>query len=375
MSEINLTGRKKSEPPKILSSHIYDEKQEKYVAKFSEAYREEGHDYNKSFKVLREAYWFKYEILTQDDIATYETLQFLCERGIAFTLEVLAQKSKVGKETLRHRLDNLVNAELLDIFKTDGQGQPNYYLLRTPLFEKKSLDGESPAQLRRKKEIWKAGFEVPEIYLEQNIHRLKRQIKKNRVKKLRTIYKDKKLENLKKRDKSLYARIKATVEEKRMVWFSIVKTIGNQKAANLDSVIWQYAKSDFSEFESTAFNRILREKIKDILQRLNIAFDSFLIDKVESLFHFYAPKIQTKRAGNGTNAAPADNGENADDRKEFLLRVLQARKEKTQNYSFNELVLVFRDALKVLKLAEIEALAKSYFDNDSWQKLTVELRN
>jgi predicted transcriptional regulator len=151
---LNLTTRKNGKFQKILGTHVWDDEKKTIVVRYSQAYRPEGHDYTRSFKVLRLAYWLKHHLLDQDDIATYETLQLLCEIAIPFTLDRLAEECKVGKSTLRQRLDNLENAELLTIHKTaDGQGRPNYYILRTPYFEKDTIIGDSNKVIARQDRI------------------------------------------------------------------------------------------------------------------------------------------------------------------------------------------------------------------------------
>lgn len=390
MPEINLTSRKKSPPPKILGSHIYDTDVQEYVVKYSEAYREAGHDFTKSFKVLRLAYLFKYHILTADDIFLYETLQLLYERGIPFSNEGLARELGMGKTTFRQCLDNLQNAELLDIYKTDGQGQPNYYLLRTPYFERESLDGKSPAQIRRQNEICKEGQEVPETFIESHALRLNRQVKKNHVKKLRQINPEK----LEKRHKSLYQKIKSEFESKKLVWFSIVKKLGSQKAAALDNLIWRLAKSDFSNVETTAFNQILRDRIKSYFSQLEITFDVWLVDTGEQLFHFYSPNIQRKEKrqtkpapkpamsadtanyGDASGQTVNDDDIRRQEETDYLRTLLKAKVDKSNSYTsfeIKDLVRVIRDYAPHLSLTETQIVVTEIFDGLVWQKIKIEM--
>ncbi len=285
MTSINLTTRKKNPLPVALRSTVYDRDSNTYEVRFSEAYRPAGHDYTQSFKVLRLAYWLKYHLLTQADIALYETLQLLCDQGIPFTLDRLAEEMAVGKSTLRQQLDNLENAELLEIRKSDGQGQPNFYILRTPYFERDSIVGDSPAHIGRLNRIERSGGEPPVLFLEDVVDDLRRKIRKNRAKKLRH------LAALKKRSPKLYRRLAAEIEERRFRFNQIVKKLGEQGAVDLDAYIWRLSRHGIGEVETTEFNLMLRERIRGYFGRARVAVDQWLLDAAAGLFYFYSPQL------------------------------------------------------------------------------------
>lgn len=410
MSQINLTTRKfwkcrcgernkieldkcsvcgKNQPLlQSIGSHLWnkDEKTEKvtYEVRYSEAFQPVGHDYNQSFKILREMYWFVYEILDEADIATYETLQFLCEKRIPFTLEILAKRKKVAEKTLRQQLDNLQNAELLELYEMDAPGKPYHYVLKTPYHSRDEFTGESG--YNRKLAVIEAYGAIPESFIEDNYLRLRQQVRKNYVRRLKRLYKSK---DLKERHPKAFREINRRIEDKKLFWFRLVKYFGQNKAAALDDVIWKLAKSDFSNIESTHFESELKKRITNYFNQLHL--DKNNLHWAIRLFHHYCPKVLVKSratAHNGTSAAPADNGENADGRafpesvleeqKNLLRKFLEAKRPANNSVwskaQIKEVIRVCKEWSANLDIKTVEAVAADILPEFILKKLTVELR-
>ena len=270
MSGINLTSRK-SPPPKLFGTYVKEN--ENYTGRFSQAYRPEGHPFNQSFKILRSDYWFRYRILDQDDIATYETLQFLCEAEIPFTLSELAKESKCGKATLRKRLDNLENAELLEIVVSDGQGQPNYYILHTPFFRRHQIEGQR--NLTRRNKILNEYDELPLMFIDDEHTRLLRQVRKNSIKKIRRIARRKKFaKNIRQSQRDVYESVKEKVADKKLIFHKIIKKLGNQDAITFANLVWKITKG-LSDKNTTEYWNIFTDSLRRHCKQLNIRFDAF----------------------------------------------------------------------------------------------------
>jgi predicted transcriptional regulator len=385
MPEKNLTTRKHSPAPKVLGTFIKEQTENGtvYKVRYSQSYQPEGHDFTTSFKVLRLAYLFKYHILTKDDIFLYETLQLLCEREIPFTIERLAEEFGQGKATVRLCLDNLENAELLEIVKSDGQGQPNYYILRTPMFERDTIVGDSDSVIGRQNRILKAGHSLPIAFIEDNYLRLIRQVRKNRVRKLRELYRNKEFQ---KRNKKFYNRLKSEMESRHLTWHKIVKKLGNAQASTFDNLIWRLTKG-FADVETLDYWQQFKTALKKHLAQLKIEFDEFLFDYAKDLSVFYdqrrAASIKSLNRKQIEPAAPETpaymaTDEDVEEMREYLTSTLSAvERGETLSYlpkTEKDFTNLFHDALKYLKFSEIQAIASRYFDDITFQKLTVELR-
>jgi predicted transcriptional regulator len=387
MPEINLTNRKTA-PPKVISSHYYDESTKQYTGKFSEAYREAGHDFMKSFKVLRLVYLFQYHILNKDDVFIYETLQLLCERGIPFNTHKLAEELGIGNSTIRQCFDNLENAELLEIIQSDGQGKPNFYVLRSPLFEKESILSDTDAAISRQNRILNAGFPLPEIFIEDEYKRLLKQVKENKARKLRDVARSKELQ---KANPQLFREVKENKSNRLLTWYKITKKLGNAKAVTFDNLVFKLIQ-ELRNVESTNFWQVFKARLKEYLDQARIIFDSYLLDYGVELAAFYdsrradqkrsAPaRSEQKPAAAQTKPANAPaitgNNEDAEEMREYLKATLAAV-ERGENLSYlpqtdTDFKKLFRDALQYLKFAELQLIAKRYFDDATWKKLTVEL--
>jgi predicted transcriptional regulator len=380
MPEINLTTRKKSSAPKILGQF---EKQT-YKAKFSEAYQPAGHNYTQAFKVLRTAYWLKYNLLTKDDIFVYETLQLLCEMEIPFCLEVLAEKCSIGDATLRKCLDNLENADLLEIYKTDGQGTPNYYILRTPYFERESIEltddeNKNKSILKRHADIEASGGEIPETFLEDELPRLEKQIKTNRAGRLRNLAKRKFKKS------KLYKNFTARLQNKKISWYRLVSRLGsNSKAATVENIIYGLSKS----IPPTDSNySIFGQRFKESLQAVGIGYTSELLEDAKSLVAFFDRHRRHKKGENATAPRIKPSAKKSikspvtterEETKEFLITVLEAKRKGETSvgipHTLQQFARMFRDALNVFSFDEIETFAAGYFLPEQWILIRQEMR-
>lgn len=414
MMQINLTTRKKSLPEKVLGTFFKDFDQQNnvvYKARYSSEYKDEGHDFNKSFKVLRSAYWLKYDIISHLDVSLYETLQFLCEAEIPFSLQILAEKMRIGDATLRKCLDNLENAELLEIVKSDGQGQPNYYIIRTPFFEKENFKETNKAKVLRKY------GELPETFLETEIDRLRRQIRKNSARKLRNLARK---QNLSNRKKDIQKIVKTNKENRLRVWHRIIKTFGNQDAVNFDAIVWRLCHNkDLLQIHGRDFDAAFKRFLKFEFEKARMTWNEFYLDLAQELRAFYDARIRLDRTAITTSdfdfkpRPPASNGDNKkfqdpfkdsydyhnrqgeykdlpdDDYYEILeeneflspdesLRMLLETRKKG-GYLTNEPVsiktMILRNKFnKSLAFEQIVKILSEFYDNLTMQKITVELR-
>lgn len=394
MPEINLTSRKTA-PPKVISSHYYDESNKEYTAKFSEAYSEAGHDFTKSFKVLRLCYLFAFHILTHEDIFLYETLQLLCERGDPFTIERLAEELRMSKTSIRQCLDNLENAELLEIVKSDGQGQANYYILRTPLFERETVVGDTDGVIRRQNRILfnrvngqlvPSGRDLPQIFIDDEWQRLLKQVKDNKARKMRDIARSKLLQ---KQNPQLWKEVKENLSNRSLTWHKIVKKLGNSRAATFDNIVFQLIQK-LQNVQSTDYWNVFKARLKEYLERAKILFDTYLLDYGVELAAFYdSRRAESKQPATAPKtfqpaavppAAPETTGSDneREETKEFLTNMMEA---KTQDETISWLpktveqyISVFREARRHLTISEIQKIAEKAFKPDEWQLITVELR-
>jgi predicted transcriptional regulator len=402
MPKLNLTSRKNKESSPQPLSFFKKERNERtekleYLPKFSQAYQPLGHPYNPSFKVLRKCYWLEYGILDQDDIATYETLQFLAEQEIPFTIEVLAKRMKCGNATLQLRFDNLINAELLEIAKSDGQGSPNFYIIRTPYFERETIIGDSTAVINRQATIEDTYGKLPETFIDDKWKTLRRNVRKNKIKQLRSLYRQTQIDR---RQKPFITAIKAEFEAKKLTWFKIVRKLGTIEAVMFDNIVWQLAKN-LQTVESQDYWQIFKAALKKKLQETQIKFDEFLFDYARDLAVFYDDRraAAPRRRATPQPSMPADNGTNDDARsqtnfaeastgaygdevykqneKELLQSILKSRVDGSNSFipaEIKEFARVFRDNAPHLTVREKEAIAKEFFDNEAWQKIKMELR-
>ena len=68
---------------------------------------------------------------------------------------MLAKQFKRSKVTLRSRLDNLENAELLEVIELiDTQGKPYHYIIKTPYYEKKDIQQASDYLMNKAHRSW-----------------------------------------------------------------------------------------------------------------------------------------------------------------------------------------------------------------------------
>jgi uncharacterized protein (DUF433 family) len=129
--------------------------------------------YYETLNTLYGVYWLKHKLITHEDIALYEILRYLRVTDNDITLRTLPRMLKIGSSTLRQRLDNLENANLLIIAKKDEQGSPNIYILKEPYRERSSLGKNRPNMQNINNN------EAQGVFLEEMIDSLRDQIKQN----------------------------------------------------------------------------------------------------------------------------------------------------------------------------------------------------
>ena len=380
--QINLTTRKKSLPEKVLGTFIKQTGENNnvvYKARYSAEYKDEGHDYNKSFKVLRAAYWLKYDLLNHFDVSLYETLQFLCEAEIPFSLEILAERLKIGDATLRKCLDNLVNAELLEIVRSDGQGNPNYYIIRTPYFEQENFKDSN------KSRYFNAYKDLPETFLETEVERLRRQIRKNTARKLRDIARKKNLSN---RKSIIQKIVNEAKQNKARLWHQIVKKFGSQDAVNFDSIVWTLCHDkNLLQIHGSEFNAAFKRFLKVELEKARIRWNESYFGYANELRAFYdarlnvkhPEKAETKPVQTFPESIAADTATNGDNKHtiQMLNGFLSDQQKRGVLPKTGEDFRAFlkRNGFNVaLSIEQILSIASNYFDSLTMQKITVELR-
>jgi len=277
---------------------------------------------------------------------------------------------------------------LLEILKSDGQGQGNFYILRTPYFEKDSIIGDSDAVIARQERILyktvkgasvPTGYKLPETFLEDNHLRLKRQVKKNRARKLRDVARNAELQ---KKNPALYKEFKSNATNRTVTWHKIVKKLGSSKAAAFNNIVFDIIRK-LRNVESGEYWKIFKERLKAYLTEKKIVFDAFLLDYGVELAAFYdSRRADPKRPATETPqtppAAPMPFGDERGETEDFLIRVLEAKRKgeklKTLNENIEQLAAVFKRAREFFSLSELEAIAKRYLPANEWQKITVEMR-
>lgn len=376
--QINLTTRKKSLPEKVLGTFFKDFDKNNnvvYKARYSSEYKDEGHDFNKSFKVLRSAYWLKYDLISHLDISIYETLQFLCESEIPFSLQILADRLKIGDSTLRKCLDNLENAELLEIVKSDGQGNPNYYIIRTPFFERENFKETTKAKVLRNY------GELPETFLESEIDRLRRKIRKNSARKLRDIARK---QNLAKRKADIQKIVRENKINRLRVWHRIIKQFGNQDAVNFDTIVWRLCHNvQLLQIHGREFDAAFKRHLKFELEKARIRWNEFYFDLAQELRAFYDARLNVKREAKATEPTPRPDSYEDEPTPETANPAQMLRHfltEKRLKRTLPQKPQDFKDFLNrqgfnlSLSVEQIIKIAADYFDNQTIQKISVELR-
>lgn len=404
---INLTTRKKSLPERVLGTFIKETVGDKiiYTVRFSQVYQPKGHEWNPSFKVLRGGYWLRHRILTEQDVSTYETLQFLAADDKPFTVEGLAAACGKSKNTLRRIFDNLINAELLEIVTVaDGQGKPNYYILRTPLYERETFTDSTKKRILAHKET------LPVTFLEDEAERLRLQITKNRIGKLRRLELRRRKAKKEQKDLTgasltLYENLVDRYSNQNFVLHRVFKTLGEKlptpdgepqrwdynKAVEFDRIVW-YETRSMPDTGGTTYWDELKRRIKKAIAKTNIKYTVWLCDLAAELSALYDTR-QRKQGGSSSsgakraNISPAPIAENFSDDYEMSdetareASVAAIKKTFAEKRSRNDLPRDSREFRRVLdnigaeiylSFEEIKTLVAEYFPNDLRQKVLVE---
>jgi predicted transcriptional regulator len=372
-----MTEKKDAFLPRIIPNlKRFDEQTGKYAVSYSKAYAPAGHDFIKSFKVIREAYFYKHRLISYDAVCFYDHLHFLADNDFTFTLDQLAEQVGKGKHTIRKWIDELENAELVETVKIAVQkgGAQNLYLIRTPYFEADSLKGNTDTQRRRKKRILDEGGTLPETFLEEHIDRLRKQIEKNHAAHRRS------------------EQTKETRAEQKRNWAVLFHEIGTSAAITFDSIVWRAYRHLSTRVDNTSdvakwtgLDEIVRRQCKE----KGILFSPYLLTLAREIFVFYErwnTPATTADTGDknlspdvASAAAPTDERAELREReRETLEKVLTSadnRKALKLN-SFEQILNFLKRKLSdgLLTLTDLEQIAAPTFEPDVWQKLTTELR-
>lgn len=258
---------------------LFDDNKEVSI-RFARCYAPDGHDFTKSFRVMRSAYWFKYNLLDSDAIKVYDHLHWLAEIGKGFIVPELAKQLNMCKAKLRELLDVLENLELIEIIKSDKPGAPNYYVIKTPYFEAKSLEDEKGQTTR--KLIYEAGGAFPETTLEEQLPRLIENLKRNFAK-------------IRRDDRKQYPT-------QKLIWHSIAKEIGQSAAATFSNIVHKVL-SYLGKRSTAALAtwEIFDNGVKHYCEEKNIQISAKLKNLSRELCLFY----ENYNSGEPRQAAPA----------------------------------------------------------------------
>lgn len=375
---INLTNPNRQRNPQPKPRQFFastDDKGKPTIKpKFSKVFQDAGQDFVRSYEVIRLSYWLKYELIGHGECALYDTLHLFCKKQIEFTLEYLAKALNVGDETLRQMLDNLENAELLEVIKVNDElGQRNDYIIKSPFYERETFTERKKLRILEKKE------DLPETFLETQVERLRRQIRKNSVKRVRKILRNK---NLKGFAADIKRRAQTAIDERRFLWKRLVRTFG-ANAVKFDTIVYETIQLEFLQSLSgndyqTNFIRILRKR----LEENKIGWSSWITDIADQLRAFYELRIKVK---------PSDNGTTADDRRaadipptnhsvesELLNKIIAAKGDTNPNDwtkpQIKSVLQVLRESAAIHGLSLVERIAAEALPDFILQKLSVEMR-
>lgn len=184
-------------PHIVPGTLIYDERSDSYKTRFSQVYKPAGLNFVRAYQVIYQSYWLRFQLFARqvndrakthkweecgyDVVNLYNLLNYFGDTDTGFRLRGLCAHAKISRTTLIQYLDILENAELIHrVCLADTLGQPNYYVMRTPLFE-------SPAVLTEKvrARIKRAGEDLPTVFLVDELPRLRRAITENHAKQRR----------------------------------------------------------------------------------------------------------------------------------------------------------------------------------------------
>lgn len=391
-------GKTYTHKPHLISQF---DKSDKYKGKFDKLFQPAGHNYTASFDTLKLDYVLRYDLITAFDVSVYEWLYLFCKSDIPFSIDVFAKKLKCCKDTLRQSLDNLENAELLEIVKVnDERGQHNCYLLRTPLFSKDYLEFNSKEKpdsnhnrsvKSHRDRIHAAGQTIPTEFLEDNLDRLRSQIQKNNVRRVRQFLRDTTKTS---KFKRLASELKQARQMRQFVWKEIFNTLGSN-AADFEQFIFSHTK-ELAKIPTAKgeFKQALTRFVKKFCEQFNLVFNTWFVDKAEKLFEFFRIRLKIPKAKAEENYysdapeqspfAEVDEDFEADKKEQtlhLLRKILTEKTEKARNNNAwtksltNDITRFLRDYLSVFTVDELENIAAEFIPNFLIQKMSVELRN
>lgn len=273
-------------------------REEKFKSKYSQCFEAAQQKFTPSYNVIKLKYWRKYRLITHFDCSLYDTLLLYARENIGFTQDELRIDLGVGKTTLRQSLDNLINAELIEEIKLrDKQGERNYYIMKSPLYDEESFTAEKAKKIRI------AGETVPTVFLESQVVRLRRQIKKNSFKKMRTALSD--ISNLKGSRLEAAQNIRSLNEERQLTWKLVQRNFG-ENAAIVDNLVWEIVRIEgLHKLDELSYRKRFIEIFKDWLKGAGITkWKSYFETCAIKLMEFYRKRIKPKSSGNSEPPPP-----------------------------------------------------------------------
>lgn len=418
-TKLTAVTPKKNYSNKIVPYHQVENFDSTYTARFSVLFQPFEHNYTPGFDVLKLAYWLKYGILEYFDVSIYELIYFFCKTKTPFSLEILAERLKVGNTTLRQSLDNLENAELLEVVSIiDEYGKHNSYILKTPYFERESIDytrAKTPAQDKaaraKRARFATAEKPLPTEFLDDHAGRLLRQVRKNHVGKRRRMIADRK-QKIACKYPDYLAALREESSDRSLLWKQVSRTLP-EHAASFNEFIYQQTPDIAAEPTNAGRWSKIREKVKSFCESFALKYDDVWFPEIgRKLFEFFRRRLRlpdvsappsaqpqptddqpetTDQTGEGTPTAtpPVSTVSNADereraektkrqkDRERAAVRAYIADKHKkgVNLADFGTLRRVYNGFYSQF-LIDDEKIAefRSYFTGDEWQKLCARLR-
>jgi biotin operon repressor len=293
-------GKTAAHKPHLISQF---DPTDSFKPKFDKLFQPEGHTYTTSFDNIMLEYVLAFDIISLADAGVYELLLKFCKKDIAFSLEILAKRLHMSKDTLRTHIDNLENAGLLEVVKVnDEAGQHNCYLLKTPLFTaaqirfdntKKPNSQENLYARNFRRRILDEGGQIPEVCLDDVADKLKRAVRKNAVRKARMFLSDK--ANATKHS-TLYGFIKQDRDSRQFVWKEISHTFGHlagQFENYIRSIVHQVANIPYAKNE---FRDAVKRFVQTFCNDTGLQFSKWFTDKAIKLIEFFKVRWNVGKA-------------------------------------------------------------------------------
>lgn len=382
-------NKKDAFQPRIIPNLKSHDESGKFELRLSKAYAPAGHDFTKSFNVIRSAYFFKYRLISLFAIGLYDHLHYLALNDEAFTLDQLAAQFTVGKATLCTWLDELENADLIERVKMCVQkgGDQNLYLIRTPYYEAATLDAASDGGRKRRKRIETAGEQIPELFLESELPRLRQQIKDNAAKNRRE-----------------HTTPEQRREQKKN-WAALFYDLGYNAAFEFENFVFRAYRQLCTRFDNAAAEiAALENMTRNFLKSKGFAVTNKLLERARQIYFYFErldnPRPASVTIGDNTRrqattepkqtrstiAKTGDAPDGAtDERAELraleLKEIQNALASERHRYVIGlrtfETVLTFLQtklATGFVTFADLEEIAAPGFTKETWQKLATELK-